>query len=777
MTSIGIDAPRVDGPAKVTGQATYTADIVLPGMLHAKILRSTLPHARLVRIDASAAERELGVVTLTRDDLDGIDPYYGAVLKDQPVVAIDRVLFAGDIVAVVAAESRDIAEEALDLIEVEYEALPSVGDPFAAQAPDAPILHSERNTPEVQFIDMRSVHFQANSNVCSIYHVAQGDFERGYAAADHRFDDVYTVPTIQHGHLEPHASTAYWEPGGKLVVHTSTQNPSVIRTQLAEMFKLPESMVRIIVPYLGGGYGAKTYPKLEPMVSVLSRKARRPVSLVLTREEVFLTAVRHAASVRIRTGVNNDGRIVARKVEATYDTGAYADIGPRTTKNGGYASGGPYRIEHQDLTSYCVYTNRPPSGAFRGFGVPQVCWPYESQMDDIARRLGVDPVALRRQNLVQEGDIFVTGDRLVSVGLEKCLDQVVDAIGWKGIESTRPQPSDKPGFVRGIGLAVMIKSTMTPSNSAASVRLNSDGSATLLTSSVEIGQGPHTALAQIVAETIGLPLQRVTVTFPDTDFTPYDQSTSSSRTVFSMGHAARQAGLQIREQLLEIAAKQLEAAIGDLQLEEGVISVVGSPDRRLTIPQAFRAHFGTPVGSLFGAFDFQTTGGLDPETGKGKASAFWFLSAAGAEVEVDTRTGKIRVLRAVTSVDAGKAINPRQCWLQNEGSMLTAMGSALSEEMVFDNGQPVNASFLDYLMPSMGDYPDQFTSLLVETPHPEGPFGAKGMGEAGLGPVAPAIGNAVANALGGIRLRDLPLRPERVLAAIDQAGTAQEVAT
>jgi len=771
VSVLGIDAPRVDGPAKVTGAAQFTADIVLPGMLHAKVLRSTMPHARLVRIDASAAERELGVVVLTRDDLAGIDPYYGAVVKDQPVVAIDRVLFAGDVVAVVAAEGRDIAEEALDLIEVEYEPLPAVTDTLAAQEPGAPILHATRPTPLVTFADMKSVHFQTDSNVCSIYHVAQGDFERGFVGADLQFDDVYSTPMIQHGHLEPHASTAYWEPSGKLVVYSSTQNPSVVRTQLAEMFRLPESSVRIIVPYLGGGYGAKTYPKLEPMVAVLSRKARRPVSLVLTREEVFMTAVRHAASVRIRTGVQRDGTLVARKVETTYDTGAYADIGPRTAKNGGYAAGGPYRIEHQDLTSYCVYTNRPPSGAFRGFGVPQVCWPYESQMDDIARRLEVDPVELRRRNLVQENDIFVTGDRLVSVGLEKCLDQVVEAIGWRGIESTRPIATDRPGFVRGLGVAVMIKSTMTPSNSAASVRLNSDGSATLLTSSVEMGQGPHTSLAQIVAEAIGLPLDRVTVTFPDTDFTPYDQSTSSSRTIFSMGHAAQQAGIQIRDQLLEIAARHLEAAVGDLEIEDGVIAVKGVPARSLTIPQAFRAQFGAAVGSLFGAFDYQTTGGLDPDTGKGKASAFWFLSAAGAEVEVDTRTGKIRVLRAVTSVDVGRAINPRQCWLQNEGSMLTALGSALFEEMVFDNGQPVNATFLDYMLPSMEDFPDQFRSMLVETPHPEGPYGAKGMGEAGLGPVAPAIGNAVANALGGIRLRDLPLRPERVLAALAQERT------
>lgn len=770
MTVIGIDAPRVDGPAKVSGSATYTADIVLPGMLHAKVLRSPLPHARIVRIDASRAERELGVVTLTRDDLAGMDPYYGPVVRDQAIVAMDRVRFAGDVVATVAAEERDIAEEALDLIDVEYEPLPAVTDPLAAMAPDAPIIHAERRVPEVMFIDMHSVHFQADSNVCSVYHVAQGDVEAGFASADEVFEDIYTVPMIQHGHMEPHASVAYWEPGGRLVIHSSTQNPSVVRTQLAETFGLPETKVRIIVPFLGGGYGAKTYPKLEPLVAALSRKARRPVALALTREEVFMTAVRHAAVVRIKTGANRDGTLVARKVSAVYDTGAYADIGPRTAKNGGYASGGPYRIEHQDLTSYCVYTNKPPSGAFRGFGVPQVCWPYESQMDDIARRFGLDPLEMRLRNLVREGDIFVTGDRLIAVGLSTCLEQAAAAIGFTGLDSTRPIPTGDPDVVRGIGIAAMIKSTMTPSNSAASVRMNSDGSANLMTSSVEIGQGPQTALGQIVAETLGLPLGRVSVSFPDTDVTPYDQSTSSSRTVFSMGHAAREAGLQIREQLLSIVADKFEVAPGDLDIVDGIIGVKGVPDRSMTIPEAFAAHFGTAVGSLFGTFDYQTTGGLDPDTGKGRASAFWFLSAAGAEVEVDRRTGKVRVVRAVTVVDAGKAINPRQCWLQNEGSMLTAMGSALFEEMLFDNGQPVNASFLDYMLPSMEDFPDTFESRIVETPHPDGPFGAKGMGEAALGPVAPAIGNALANALGGIRLRDLPLRPERVLDAIDQGG-------
>lgn len=773
MSVVGTDVRRVDGLAKVTGRATYTADIVLPRMLRAKVLRSTYPHARIVSIDASRAERELGVVVLTRADLEGMaNVRYGAVVKDQPIVAIDRVRYIGDIVAAVAHEDLDIAEEALDLIEVQYEPLDAVTDAIEAMEPGAPVIHAQRETPEVTFIDMRSVHFHTDSNVCSTYHVEQGDVEAGFAQADHIFEDTYTVPTIQHGHIEPHASTAEWTGDGNLLVYTATQNPSVIRTQLAELFDLPETRVRVVVPYVGGGYGAKTYPKMEPLAAALARKARRPVQLVLTREEVFATAVRHAATVRIKTGVMADGTLISRMVHVIYDTGAYADIGPRTAKNGGYAAGGPYRIANQHLTSDCVYTNKPVSGAFRGFGVPQVCWAYESQMDDIARRLGLDPLQLRLKNLVRENDIFVTGDELISMGLDECLTQAAANIGWTTTDAASAIPTDDPDVVRGLGISAMIKSTMTPSNSAASIRLNADGSATLMTSSVEIGQGAMTSLAQIVSESLGLPVGRVDVSFPDTEHTPYDQSTSSSRTTFSMGHAAVEAATQIKQQLFEIAAAELEVAETDLEIVEGLVRVKGSPDVRRTIPQLFTAQFGTAVGSMFGHHDYQTAGGLSHETGKGRASAFWFLSAAAAEVEVDRRTGTIRILKAVTATDVGKAINPRQCFLQNEGSMLTALGSALFEEMLFDNGQPINSTFLDYMLPSMEDFPDHFSSLLIETPHPDGPFGAKGMGEAALGAVAPAIGNAVANALGGIRLKDLPLRPERVIEAITSAAAA-----
>jgi CO/xanthine dehydrogenase Mo-binding subunit len=761
MSAVGTNVSRVDGPAKIRGWAQYTGDIELPGMVYAKVLRSTHPHARLLRVDASKAEKFPGVVAvLTRDDFAGQKSTFGSVVKDQGIVATERVRYVGDVISAVAAEERDIAEEAVDLIEVEYEPLPAVFDPVEAMKPHAPIVHNER-TKAQSFPSKSGFRLEAGGNVLSIYHVEEGDVGVGFSESDEIFEDVYTSPKIQHAHLEPHSVAAYWEPSGKLVVYSSTQTPSAIRAQLAELFDLPQSKVRVIVPFVGGGYGAKTHLRLEPLVAALARKAHRPVQWVLTREEVFVTAHCQAAVVKIKTGVKNDGTIVARQVEGVYDAGAFALTSTNTARNGGEVSGGPYRIKHQDLKTYCVYTNTPPTGPYRGFGVPQVCWAYESQMDDIARRLGMDPLELRLKNMVQEGDVFVTGDKLISVGLSNCLKRAAEAVGWQGTAEQAPRVLS--GKVRGKGLAVMIKTTMTPSNSSALVRLNADGSAVLLTSSVEIGQGTQTSLAQIVAEELGLAVERVSVTFPDTDVTPFDQSTSSSRTIFTMGSAARQAANQIRQQLLEIGAKVLEADIDDLQVVDGFLEVKGVPEKRRSIAQLFQAKYGAAVGNMVGSYDKQTTGGLDPRTGKGKGSAFFFMSACAAEVEVDTETGKVVVQQVVSVVDAGKAINPQQCHLQNEGSMIMSLGSALFEEMVFDNGQPINSTFLEYMPPSMEDHPRRFQSLLVETPHPEGPFGAKGIGEAGLGPVEPAIGNAVANALGGIRFKDLPLRPDRIL--------------
>ncbi len=766
MSLVGTDVTMVGGLAKVTGAINYAPDLVLPRMLFAKALRSPYPHAKLLRVDTSKAEKLAGVVAVvTRDDLAGLNPYFGPVVDDQPVVATDRVRHVGEVIALVAAKSREIAEEALDLIEVDYQELPAVFDLLEAAKPDAPVLHAQRNETNAG-VHREEFNFELGGNVCSVFRVEDGNIEKGFQEAEEIFENTYTLPPVQHGHIEPHAATAYWEPGGKLVIHSATQNPSGVQEQLAQIFKLPENQVRVIVSPLGGGYGGKTHARLEPPLALLARKARRPVQWVLTRDEVFLTGRRYGAVVKIKTGVKRDGTIVARQVESFYEIGAYALNGPVNAKTGCYVSSGPYNIPNRSLSTYSVYTNLPPTGPFRGVGVSHVCWAYESEMDDIARRLSIDPCELRLRHLVKEGDVFVTGERLVSVGITECLERTARAIGWNGKEEQSPPPAGQT-VVRGKGLAVTIKSTTTPTTSSANVRLNADGSAILLTSSVDMGQGALTSLAQIVGDELGLSFEKVSVSFPDTDLPPYDKSSSSSRTTFHMGQAAQKAAREIRNQLLETGARKLEARAEDLELRDGAVWVRGVPDKRLSITEIFKARFGSSVGSMFGGHCFKTEGGLNPKTGKGKAAAFWFFSACGVEVEVDRETGKVRVLRIVTTVDAGKAIHPKQCGLQNEGSMLSGMGSALFEEMVYDHGQPINSSFLEYMLPSMEDHPLEFQSVLVETPHPEGPFGAKGMGEAGLPPVAPAIGNAIANALGGTRIRDLPIKPDKIVAMLN----------
>ena len=798
MSAVGSSTPRVDGNAKVSGAAQYTADIELPGMLHAKALRSPHPHARLVGIDVSRAAALPGVIAIvTRDDLEGLNPYYGAVVEDQPVLAMERVRCVGDIVAAVAAEEREIAEEAVELIEAEYEPLPAVFDVVEAARPGAPIIHEERFETQAA-IFREQLNLNAGGNVCSVFRAGDGDVDDGFAESDEIFENTYRMPPVQHGHIEPHVAAAVWESPNRLLVHTPCQNAVGLQEQLARIFNLPESGVRVVVPHVGGGYGGKTHARLEPVTALLARKAGRPVQWVLTREEVFLTGRRYGAFVRMKTGFKRDGSLVAREVEVFYDLGAYALSGPANAKTGSYVASGPYRVPNRRLTTYAVYTNLPPAGPYRGVGVPHVAWAYESEMDRIARHLGMDPLELRLKNLLQEGDVFVTGESLVSVGISDCLRQVASGIGWRGraeqqddgargvpedeagpretgkpaggdqdATHSRPQTARHTGSLRrGKGLAVIMKSTTTPTASAASVRLNGDGSVMLLTSSTEMGQGVRTCLAQIVAERLGFPVERVTVSAPDTDVTPYDKSTSSSRTTFHMGNAALRAAEEVREQLLEAGAQALEVDKEDLELGADGVRVRGVPDRSLTVPQLLRVKYGDSVGSIFGSCNFQVQGGLDPRTGKGKAAAFWFFAACGAEVEVDVETGKVRVLNVATSVDVGKAINPVQCGLQNEGSMLEALGAAFFEEMVFEQGQPVNGTLLEYMLPSMEDHPERFQSLLVETPHPDGPFGAKGVGEAVIPAVAPAIGNAVANALGGVNITELPLRPERVVAAL-----------
>ena len=435
LADIGKTFRRLDYETKVTGKAQYLADMQVPGMCHGKILRSPLPHARIKKIDTSKALKVPGVVAvITRDDIlhdEGIEPYYGPVFKDQTIVAVEKVRHVGDPVAAVAALDVDAAEEALRLIDVEYEELPAVLDVHQALKPGATLVHESVRIPESGFADLAELKPIEGTNICTHFKLNRGDIQKGFAESDHIFEDTFTLPATQHSFLETHACIASVEPGGRITVWATTQNPFVVRTQLANIFKVPVSKVRVIVPYLGGGYGGKVYPKVEPITVALAQKASRPVRVVLSREEVFYTITKHAAVIRMKTGVKKDGTLVARECEIHLDTGAYAEIGPRVAKKSGYTAAGPYKIPNLKIDSYSVYTNKPPAGAFRGFGVSQSAWAVESQMDIIAAALKMDPLELRKLNGYNEGDKFVTEETLRAIGLKECIDEVAKSIGWE----------------------------------------------------------------------------------------------------------------------------------------------------------------------------------------------------------------------------------------------------------------------------------------------------------------------------------------------------------
>ena len=765
--AIGRSVPMIDAVERVTGAVPYVLNLELPGMAIGRILRSSRPHARLLKVDASRAARLPGVVAvLTRDDLldqSALDPYYGPVIRDQPIVALDKVRFIGDPVAAVAAVDDDVAQEALDLIELEYEDLPAVYEPEQALAPGAPILHEQPPELGSGFADI-ILHRGQASNLCNHFKLRKGDVEQGFRGADLIFEQVYRCPPVQHVPFEPHVALAQYEPG-RLTVWSSTQTPHVVRAQLAGIFKLPLSQVRVIVRTLGGAYGAKCYPKIEPLTAALAWKARRPVKITLPRREEFLTVSKHAVTIYLKTGVKRDGSLTARQATCYFNAGAYADISPRLIKNGGYGSAGPYRIPNVWVDSYAVYTNIVPAGAFRGYGISQGAWAYESEMDRIAESLGLDRLELRRRNVLHDGDTFSTGETLHDLHFDRLLDDAARAIGWQAAPS-RPAPAAVPrGRLRGRAITCVIKGTVTPSTSSASAKLNEDGSLNVLTSSVEMGQGAKTVLAQIAADAAALDYERVTVSEPDTDHTPYDQTTSSSRTTFSMGRAVTLAVEEIRRQLLELAAVQLESSIDDLELRDGRVQLKGAPERGLTYAQVIRRG---QRGNLLGSGTFATQGGLDPETGQGIASAHWHQAAAACEVEVDTETGRVEIVRFHANVFAGRMVNPRQCELQTEGSALFGLGQALFEEMRYDDGQLVNPNLAEYMIPSFRDLPNRLTVSILEQP---GADELHGIGETSLPPVMPAVANAVYDAI-GVRITDLPITPEKVLRALREKQAA-----
>jgi len=754
---------RLDYKAKVTGRAFYLPDLKVPGMCYGKILRSPVPHAWIRHIDASKALKVPGVVdVLTRDDIvkgEGIEPYFGPVFKDQTIVAVDKVRHVGDPVAAVAALEPEAAEEALSQIHVEYEELPVVMDVRESVRKEAPLVHESVRIPEHGFSDLAELRPVEGTNICTHFKFQIGDVEKAFAECDHIFEDTFVLPTTQHVALEPHGCIASVEPDGRIVVWSTTQNPFVVRTQLSNIFKVPVSKIRVVVPYLGGGYGSKVYPKVEPLTVALAMKARRTVRVLLTREEVFYTVTKHAAVIRMKTGVKKDGTLYAREAEVLLDTGAFAEIGPRVAKKSGFTATGPYKISHVKIDSLCVYTNKPPAGAFRGFGVSQSAWACESQMDIIANALKMDPLELRLKNIYAEGDEFITGEKLTSIGLKSCVDKVAAEVGWGEKKTQRP---DGP-IARGKGIACLIKATITPSVSSGVVKLNEDGSITIFTGTVEMGQGSETTMAQIVGRELGIPLEKTQVLGVDTDVVPYDLTTSSSRSTFHMGKALQLAAQDLSQQLKELVAQEFGVPIDQVKASEGKILF---RETALEYRDVLFKHFGMQGGTLVGRGEVRTRP-VD-EKGEKITSAFWFIGAGAADVEVDRETGKLKILKYATSVDVGKAINPLSCRQQIVGAAITGLGQALFEQMVFDNGQLVNPNLIDYVLPALGDMPDHIESIQVEAPHKDGPFGAKGIGETSLIPVAPAIANAVFDAV-GVRIKELPVTAEKIFLALEEA--------
>jgi CO/xanthine dehydrogenase Mo-binding subunit len=760
----------LDARDRVTGEIEFSIDVRVPGMLHASLLRSASAHARIARLEVEAARAVPGVhAVLIGADIAArgdVKPRFGPVLRDQPILALGKVRYVGEPVVAVAAENRETALAALDLVEIEYEELPAVFDVEEALADGSPLVHDEPPAPGPTFADV-ILHSGEGTNVCNSFRLRRGEVEQGFAEAEHVFEHVFTSPAVQHVPLESHCCVADVRTG-RVTMHSGTQIPYMLRSQLAEIFGLPAAAVRVIVPQLGGGFGAKCYPNIEPIAAVLSLVARRPVRLALTREEEFVTVTKHAVRVRMKTGLRADGTIVARQVTAHFNTGAYADIGPRLIKNGGYGTAGPTDIPHVSIDSYAVYTNLPPAGAFRGYGISQAAWAYETQMDMMASELGLDPLELRLANLLEDGQQFATGEEVHDIHFKELVSGVAERIGWGS------EPVRDGSRVRAKGLSCIIKGTVTPSTSTAICKLNDDGSLHVLSSSIEMGQGIKTTLAILAAEEMGVPIDRVAVVQVDTDVTPYDQQTSSSRSAQAMGAAVGQAVVEIKEELKRRAGELLEAAPADLVVADGSVGVAGDPASSLTYQDVMRR---TRAGNIIGHGVFQSAGGLDPETGQGIAAVHWHQAAGAAEVEVDLDTGRVQVVRYEGAVYSGRTVNEVQGELQTEGNVAFGVGQALFEELLYDNGQLQNATLADYMIASFRDLPPELGVTVME-----GAPGAEvhGVGETSLPAVMPAIGNAVFNAT-GVRIIDLPITAEKVLRALKQGvslpGTTREAVT
>ncbi len=747
LAVIGTSVQRPDMPGKVTGRAMYAGDLSLPGMLHAKMKRSTIAHANIKRIDATRASALPGVrAVLTHANVPRVlhygspHPRSASVTRDQYILDT-KVRYWGEGVAAVAADSEEIADEALDLIEVEYEALPAVFTVDQALAPDAPPIHDGR----------------AGNLVVDPVLIRRGDVERGFAEAALVVEGTYAMGRPTPAYMEPNVCVCQWDADGKLTAWVSTQTPFMVRGILAEVLGLPYHKVRVLVDHMGGGFGAKQdLFQAEFLCALLARETRRPVRMEFTRKETFLGGrSRHPGTVWLKQGFRKDGSIAARQARVTFDSGAYGSHGPGVTAVGTAALTSLYRCENVHLEGCCVYTNAPIAGAYRGYGVVQTYYALDIQMDEAAEKLGLDPAELKLRNAVRDGDLSPSGHPIVGHGLEDCIRRGMAETGWP-----RRRPSAAAGAVRrGWGMGCeMHGSSAYPGikeQGNATVRMNEDGTVQLFTGTTGLGTGAHTALAQVVAEELGVRFGDVAVVHGDTDVVPWDIGAFASHTTYMGGRAAQMAAAEVKRELLERAADELEAAAQDLEVRQGVITVRGS-DRRLSVREAISPKKGVPSAHIVASATYRPT----------KSYSF---AAHFVEVQVDTETGQIDVLQVVPVHELGRVIHPVAAAGQIEGGIQQGIGHTLTEDHVIDlqDGRSLNAGFVDYKMPLSMDMPPIRTIMLETAPDPGGPYGAKGVGEDPIIAIGPAIANAVYAAI-GVRFRHYPITPEQVLEGLKE---------
>jgi len=774
---VGTPVGRADAVDKVTGKARFTHDLVLPGMLHAALVTSPIASARIASIETGGAGSVPGVrAVLTGANL---DYRLGLYMQDKRILARDVVRYQGEPVAAVAADSVDAARRACERIRAEYDPLPAVLDPRDAIESNAPLVHPDLHT----YKHMQGVFFpKKHTNIAHHQKIRTGDVDAALSAADGRIRAQFYNPPVQHVAMETHAAIAEALPGERMEIWTSSQSPYTVRHLMSDAFGVPHGSIRVHVPYVGGGFGGKAGLHLEPLVYVLSRAAGgRPVKLVATREQEFNTLPsRQGLHSDLEIGATSDGKIVSLKATYLWDAGAYADYGVNIGRAAAYAGAGPYAIENCFIDSYVVYTHKLFGTAYRGFGHLEVLWGVERAMDQMARKLGMDPLEFRRKNLLRPGDRTITGERITSGhgSPQGCLDAAAREIRW---ESPVQAPSH-PRKRRGRGIAMLHKAPAMPTNTACSaiLKLDEEGDADLLVSGVDYGQGTYTVLRQIAAETLSISVERVRVTWEcDTAFSPYDWSTVASRFAYMGGNAVIEAAEDCLDQLRETASLAFSLPAETLVCRDGAVFPESEPERRLSyasLALGYTFPNGNSVGGPVIGRGRTVAHGLthlDPDTGQGLPAQFWTYGAHAVEIEVDTQTGELVVVRMATALDAGKVLNPLLCRGQVIGGVVQGLGSALWEGFQFDaQGRLQNGSFVDYKIPTAKDLPQSITPILLETPQPGGPFGARGVAEHPMISVPSAIGNALADAL-GIDFTELPLTPERIRLALDRTALAE----